>query len=765
MECNEVEATDHSLEAENPDADFVGCTTAGSETCEEFDEADSEADNPDDDFLEYVRINSKIKLPHQTTTRLQAMLLILTFVVAASLNWTQVDSLLKLLNTLMGKQVFPPSKYGFRKLWDLQRSKTVEVHPYCSTCHFLTTSCGKNQRCDICGKTKTLAWLLKQGSFFLTMDVKHKLLCLLNRTKELVGKKLKELAASPWGGFYADVTDGLVYRKARTEQKMRWSDLTVTINSDGSPVFKSSKHSLWPIQVSLNELPPPHCWRNLIVGAIWFQKEHPPPHLFLKTFVDRFRKIGTLTWSFSEQTVRSAVNVVCCCVDSPARAALLNAKQYNGYYGCSWCYQQGKPVERTVKYIFEGDEMLERSHEMVVTAMKLAVQRGCFVDGVKGPSAIVGLPALDLVWGLPPDYLHCVLEGVVSQRMELWLSLEKLTHTIKSKVDKIDDCLVNIRPPIFFTRLPRSLSEKTFWKATEWKFWLLYYGMPCLEGILPSKYVEHFSLLSQSVFMLLKSKIEESEVFLAGEMLKKFVEGVPTLYNDAALTFNVHQLVHLAKSVRMTGPMWVTSTFPFEGGNGDLLKLVSAAKGVPQQIAERCVMRESLQSLKRLVPLSPFLRGRQRAIAGKKTGQEQSGVLGAPLPPFPLEDRVEQLITAVVGPVTAVCEFLRVRINGVVMHSAKYERPERTCSEYFESTDGKLCRVLGIFRVNGEVLLLCQELISERSFTPFIFQVEHPPRNVGLCVLLQENFLSPCVYIDVKSKAFLARIPNLYERD
>lgn len=344
-ELNEVEATEHSLDAENPDGDFVGSATAGSETYEEFDEADCEADNPDNDFLEYVRINSKIRLPHQTTTRLQAMLLILTFVVAAGLNWTQVDALLKLLNTLMGKQAFPSSKYGFRKLWDLQRSRTVEVHPYCPTCQFLTTSCGKNQHCGICRKTKPLVWLLKQGSFFITVDVKHKLLCLLKRTGELVGKKLKELAASPWGGFYADVTDGLLYRRARTEHKMRWSDLTVTINSDGSPVFKSSKSSLWPIQVSLNELPPPHCWKNLIVGAIWFQKEHPPPHLFLKTFVDKFRKIGTLVWSFSGQTVRSAVNAVCCCVDSPARAALLNAKQFNGYYGCSWCYQQGKPVE------------------------------------------------------------------------------------------------------------------------------------------------------------------------------------------------------------------------------------------------------------------------------------------------------------------------------------------------------------------------------------------------------------------------------------
>lgn len=248
-------------------------------------------------------------------------------------------------------------------------------------------------------------------------------------------------------------------------------------------------------------------------------------------------------------------------------------------------------------------------------------------------------------------------------------------------------------------------------------------------------------------------------------MLKQFVEDVPTLYQDAALTFNVHQLVHLAKSVRMTGPLWMTSTFPFEGGNGDLLKLVSAAKGVPQQIAERCVMREALQSLLRMVALPPFLKGQQLAIAGKKAGQEQSGVLGAPLPPSPLEGHVEQLITALVGPLVAVAEYLRVRIKGVIIHSAKYKRPERTCSEYVESSDGKLCRVLGIFGVNGDVVLLCQELISEQSFTPFIFEVEHPPTNVGLCVLWQKDIVSPCLYMDLNSKAFLAKIPNLYERD
>lgn len=96
---------------QNRDYDLAGSTTPGSEAYEEF----NEADNPDNDFLGFVRTNSQILLPNQTTTRLQAMLHILTFVVAGGLNRTQVEALLKLLNTLMGQQVFQSSKYGFRE--------------------------------------------------------------------------------------------------------------------------------------------------------------------------------------------------------------------------------------------------------------------------------------------------------------------------------------------------------------------------------------------------------------------------------------------------------------------------------------------------------------------------------------------------------------------------------------------------------------------------------------------------------------------------
>lgn len=139
--------------------------------------------------------------------------------------------------------------------------------------------------------------------------------------------------------------------ESRQRSSLNENDFTVTINSDWSPVFKSSKSSVWPIQGMLNELPVPLRWNNIIVAALWFAKEHPPVHLFMKAFVEELNNIGTIVWTNAGNVVCSRASAVFCCVDSPARAALLNCKQYNGYYGCSWCLQKGTIVESIQSFI------------------------------------------------------------------------------------------------------------------------------------------------------------------------------------------------------------------------------------------------------------------------------------------------------------------------------------------------------------------------------------------------------------------------------
>ncbi|KAK8759054.1 hypothetical protein V5799_003313 [Amblyomma americanum] len=69
------------------------------------------------------------------------------------------------------------------------------------------------------------------------------------------------------------------------------------------------------------------------------------------------------------------------------------------------------------------------------------------------------------------------------------------------------------------------------------------------------------------------------------------------LYGVVSLTFNVHVLLHLANCARSLGPLWAHSAFVFEGGNGHIVRQVSAANGIPQQIVERIIMHQQLRKV------------------------------------------------------------------------------------------------------------------------------------------------------------------------
>ena len=63
------------------------------------------------------------------------------------------------------------------------------------------------------------------------------------------------------------------------------------------------------------------------------------------------------------------------------------------------------------------------------------------------------------------------------------------------------------------------------------------------------------------------------------------------------MTLNVHILLHLVDSVRMSGPLWATSAFPSENGVFYLKKQVTGPKGIYNQIAKRMLLRNSYKLL------------------------------------------------------------------------------------------------------------------------------------------------------------------------
>ncbi|KAH8030493.1 hypothetical protein HPB51_007513 [Rhipicephalus microplus] len=114
-------------------------------------------------------------------------------------------------------------------------------------------------------------------------------------------------------------------------------DLTITFNTDGSPVFKSSTSSIWPIQFLINEVPPDYRMKNCLVGGLWFGR-HPGMPLFMGKFVEEVNNFGRLVWRMASSAIKSTVHAIFCCVDAPARAAVMNMVQFNGMFGCPWCY-------------------------------------------------------------------------------------------------------------------------------------------------------------------------------------------------------------------------------------------------------------------------------------------------------------------------------------------------------------------------------------------------------------------------------------------
>ena len=52
--------------------------------------------------------------------------------------------------------------------------------------------------------------------------------------------------------------------------------------------------------------------------------------------------------------------------------------------------------------------------------------------------------------------------------------------------------------------------------------WLLFYGLPCLDGILPEKYFRNFSYLVNGVYLLLKDEITRQEIVIADYCLRNF---------------------------------------------------------------------------------------------------------------------------------------------------------------------------------------------------------------------------------------------------
>lgn len=559
-------------------------------------------EHPDQDHNKRRNLLQK-KLCECTKTNV-AEVLLLTIKLASkhSLTLVALRDIFQMLNSIFNIDFLPTTTFMINKLMDVD-TKCLSYHLVCLECNAYLgkeTKFKHTVKCS-CGAVLKSS---KTGSFFIEIDIKDQLRKILSN--EVITDSLKERFHRTKTNINAfeDVYDGEIYKEfsANNDLSLNQYNFSYTLNTDGCKAADHSKVTIWPVYLMLHELPDHLRKKNMILVGLWVAKEEPPMNIFLDPFVHQANELSTagFQWYHNDQQVTSKLFLLGCCVDSVARCAMLNMKQYNGYYGCTYCEHPGKLVNGVIKYPMQKDIPAIRTDYSIKQQMLQAHEKGVGdVQGVWGPTSLMNLQHFDLARGMILDFMHSCLLGVTESYTKMLLenSTEKYYIGSPNHLHIIDKRLSSIQPPSCIAKVPRSIRERNYWKASEWLSWLLFYCLICFEGILKKKYYNHLALFVAAMNDLLESSITPSMLERARTLLVKFVFKYEKLYGEQYMFYNVHLLLHLTENVKNWGPLWVISTFPFENENKLLLQKKKCNYRIAQQIVNKLLLYQQVPLL------------------------------------------------------------------------------------------------------------------------------------------------------------------------
>lgn len=544
--------------------------------------------------------------PGTTLTKGQLLSLVLAFYFRFGWSKVCLDSVLRLLN-MLSPECVPKNRYYLNKKFFDPKCK-VDTHFKCPRCDFYLGTSGKVVHCSRCNKSYKTDDLFKECSYFLTSAIEEQLREMLensNLWEHVQENKSKGIQ----GGSFGEIFTGKSYQKQGLQTFLQGgNNISVSFSTDGVRVSKSSALEIWPIFLTINEVTFTLKSKFLMMSSLWFGQRKPSTDTFLKPFVDEMVRLFNdgFSWTRNGITHTTKVATLIGIFDAPAKASMVNFKQYNGKFGCTYCYHPGV---RTVKgngfmrsFPWAYPLPRERTHKATVEyATQVVSENLTDLLGVKGPSRLYLLKdcGLDIIRGIVPDYMHCVLLGVTDQFLGMWLNSVDADFYIK-KASILDQVLLSVKPPNEIRRTPRSMEKfLALWKASEFRNWLLFYSVIALKSILPSTFYNHWLYLVNTMHILLQREINAENLSTCRILIRKFIEAVPELYSDSFCTYNVHSLTHLVDYVEKWGAPWAWSSFLTEDAGGRLKNFFHGTTYIGKQIFETFLASKSYREYAR----------------------------------------------------------------------------------------------------------------------------------------------------------------------
>ena len=440
-----------------------------------------------------------------------ALLLIMSFTLKHNLTDVALHDLLQLISYFIPKpNILVTSVYNFKKIFKFNQQNSSLIY-YCKNCQASFEN-SLNLECQLCGTERS------SKCYFVTLPIKKQI-------EQMFSRHGFFEAIKHW--FYckvapdliADVYDGALYRAlSRPGEFLNLAfHISFQWNTDGVPLFRSSSYSMWPMYFKINELPQRmrNGLNNKILAGMWFGNIKPSINTFLKPLCLALKELYTEGVQVHPPELQSpfickAIVLSGTC-DLPAKSMALNMVGHNGFYACPYCEQPGKTLAlgsgghvHIYPYVCENPTDPSRTKRNVEKCSIDSYKTGKRKRGINPPgSCLQTLPHFNLVDGVGIDYMHCVLLNIMRLLINLWFdsSHHFQPWSCSKKVANADNKLLSIKPPSTITRTPRSLTERKYWKVSEYRAFLFYYSLPVMLSLLPTEYFEHFTLLCHGIYM------------------------------------------------------------------------------------------------------------------------------------------------------------------------------------------------------------------------------------------------------------------------
>lgn len=419
--------------------------------------------------------------------------------------------------------------------------------------------------------TKLLRELRKKKSLqFLPTDSRT-----IRRTmRSVITKEI-----SPGIYYHFGLRSGILRAIQTTKTGELPQNIQYHINVDGLPLSKNSNSQFWCIIASVFD-------SVFAVGIYKGEKKPKNSNAFLNDTVQEAIELEREGIEVNGKTYFGSLCALVC--DAPARSYVTKVKGHGGYYGCSKCETKGRyyRVDRTKKgrVVFPEVDAILRTD---------ASFRGRNQPQHHIGESILELLSIDMVQNVPIDPMHLLDIGMMRKLLNSWKNSRhpgvKLDQNLCDKLNSNILSLNGLIPEEFQRRESRSLDEVDRWKATQLKFFRKHAGPLLLKDCLTDVYYEHFLNFHVATKLLSHPRLCRNEdiVCYCEQILSNFVKDSVLLYGLQFLSYNVHNLIHVAADVKRNGPLESYSAYKFENYLQIIKNLLFRSAKPLQQIVKR----------------------------------------------------------------------------------------------------------------------------------------------------------------------------------